>query len=270
MTKNKKILFFATIAFQVLFLLAMLYSKHSVVANGKKIFLKTYPIDPRSPLRGQYVALKYDFSQINLADDSDIEKGNLVYVILEKDGKFYRYKDIKREIPKDLKANEVFITGKVKYPSRKDRVFLGKVTSSEKDSDWFKRNKENIDIPEKIISYNGKFKKGKKYYFIIDQVPQREGEWRVNTYSGNEDLKALEKQYHYKKNLKTVSYVVQDVETVVNATALYGIESFFVEEGKGYEIEKHREKGDVYVKVAVSDDGEAVLTSLFVGDKEYK
>ncbi len=46
----------------------------------------------------------------------------------------------------------------------------------------------------------------------------------------------------------------------------YGIESYFVPEGKGKEIEKNL--GKIYTKVAVDDFGNAVITSLVLEDKD--
>lgn len=48
----------------------------------------------------------------------------------------------------------------------------------------------------------------------------------------------------------------------------YGIESYFVPEGKGREIERAR-GGDTLVKVVVDQSGRSVIKSVSVGDKTY-
>lgn len=49
-------------------------------------------------------------------------------------------------------------------------------------------------------------------------------------------------------------------------TVEYGIESYFVPEGKGREIERNR--GKIYTKVAVDKFGNAVIKSLIMDEKE--
>lgn len=55
---------------------------------------------------------------------------------------------------------------------------------------------------------------------------------------------------------------VRDSRLIVS----YGIESYFVPEGKGYDIERHR--GNLDVKVSIDNFGNAVIKSLIVDGKE--
>jgi uncharacterized membrane-anchored protein len=48
----------------------------------------------------------------------------------------------------------------------------------------------------------------------------------------------------------------------------YGIESYFVPEGEGREIERHR--GEMQVKVVIDSSGNAVLRSLIIDGEEIK
>jgi uncharacterized membrane-anchored protein len=47
----------------------------------------------------------------------------------------------------------------------------------------------------------------------------------------------------------------------------YGIESFFVQEGKGRDIEKRRAGLDIRVEAVLRKDGRAMLKSLLVDGK---
>lgn len=53
-----------------------------------------------------------------------------------------------------------------------------------------------------------------------------------------------------------------------NLEVEYGIESYFVPEGRGKEIE--REMGKIYTKVAIDDFGNAVIRSLVLDGEEIK
>lgn len=61
--------------------------------------------------------------------------------------------------------------------------------------------------------------------------------------------------------------VIQDVSSN-RLTVEYGIESYFVPEGEGREIEKSMRSGKVYSKVVIDDFGKAVLKSLVIDDQE--
>ncbi len=49
-----------------------------------------------------------------------------------------------------------------------------------------------------------------------------------------------------------------------NFTIIYGIESFFVQESKGLEIEKSRDKNDIAVEVAINSLGTATIKKLHI------
>ena len=62
-------------------------ANEKVFLFGEEIRLKVKPVDPRDLLRGQYVALKYDISEIQVKKSEDFERGKTVYVSLKEDGK---------------------------------------------------------------------------------------------------------------------------------------------------------------------------------------
>lgn len=80
-----------TIALMLASVLWMIESRASILRDGQEIVLKTRPIDPRDFLRGRYVQLNFDISQIAVQDYSthfpDDRMANyndkFVYVILK-------------------------------------------------------------------------------------------------------------------------------------------------------------------------------------------
>lgn len=77
--------------------------------EGKEVILLTQPVDPFDIIRGQYMTIGYEISNIPLDEDAKI--GDTIYVILEKDENgTSRYKNISFV----RSSKETFIRGKVK------------------------------------------------------------------------------------------------------------------------------------------------------------
>ena len=80
------------VAAQLLVLGVMAGEREYILANGKTIYLRTAPIDPRDPFRGDFVRLSYEIARIAdeqvrgaLADPkSEARKGDRVYAVLRK------------------------------------------------------------------------------------------------------------------------------------------------------------------------------------------
>ena len=112
MNKSKKYIYISIVIIQLLFLIFMAYSKQIQIDNGKKIILKVKPVDPRSVMRGSYVNLSYDISEIIINTDKNIRRGDTVYVLLKKDDKYWVYKDYSFERPD---SEELFFKGYIRY-----------------------------------------------------------------------------------------------------------------------------------------------------------
>lgn len=89
----RKILTGIAIGFQVLVLLFMAGEREWVMKNGEVIHLRTRPVDPRDPFRGDYVRLDYEVNQIRtnkvargvLSGDVRVDRGRKVYAVLLRD-----------------------------------------------------------------------------------------------------------------------------------------------------------------------------------------
>ena len=91
--KNK--LLFAAATIQVLFFMGWYCLEHNKLHNPESqiIMVKTVPVDPRDYLSGNYLTLRYEFSDLwrfkgknqNIKEAS----GNEIYAVLKKDGSWY-------------------------------------------------------------------------------------------------------------------------------------------------------------------------------------
>lgn len=120
--RRKLILF--CIAAQVLVLGVMAGEREYILNNGQRIYLRTAPIDPRDPFRGDFVRLRYEFAQVSdeqvrgaLADSAG-QKGDRVYAVLAKSaGDLYRLDYISDEKPEA----GLFLRGRLRHDRRATR-----------------------------------------------------------------------------------------------------------------------------------------------------
>ena len=91
----RKLLIILAIVFQVLLLAYMAGNREYIYRNGKTVYLRTTPIDPRDHFRGDFVRLQYDINEIDskylrdglaeMGGDWRLSKDNKVYVVLDVD-----------------------------------------------------------------------------------------------------------------------------------------------------------------------------------------
>src|SRR3989344_9259356 len=86
MPLNKEKLFFiGSVLAQFAVLAGMIFFYQSIVIGGTEVILKTVPVYPRDNLRGQYFALRYDISALDLTlypYGKSITPNNVIYVKL--------------------------------------------------------------------------------------------------------------------------------------------------------------------------------------------
>ena len=104
-------------AIQLALIGAMVIDRAGILRDGKEITLQTRPVDPRDFLRGDYVILSYDISQIS-ADElrkqqgaKDREPVVFVKLALQPDG-FHKAVSAHFE-PVPVSGNEVLIRGRI-------------------------------------------------------------------------------------------------------------------------------------------------------------
>ncbi len=101
-----------SIIFQIFVLLYMAGLREMIVMTGKTVYLRTMPVDPRDPFRGDYVSLNYEISVIPRKDVKSAileEKGAKFFVRLKmEENGLYVFDGCSSEMP--AKGN-VFIKG---------------------------------------------------------------------------------------------------------------------------------------------------------------
>lgn len=104
--------FFFAVGIQVLILLTVIIYKLTILSGGAAVFLRIEPVDPRDPLRGDYVTFRYsNISSISsyYFENESISNGETIYVSLEKSGKYWTIEKASRKKP----TEGIFLKGKV-------------------------------------------------------------------------------------------------------------------------------------------------------------
>lgn len=106
----------AAILLQLLFLGAFALMWERLYHDGYTVFLRTVPLDPRDPLRGDYLALNYDINQVPMsayrgpAASTSLRRGDRLYAALRPgQGGVYHLKALYSEPP----AGDIFIAGRL-------------------------------------------------------------------------------------------------------------------------------------------------------------
>jgi uncharacterized membrane-anchored protein len=110
--------FWAAVALQVLVLLGMVGVHGYTLATGHPVLLKSVPIDPWDPLRGQYVTLGYDISRLQPAKipmaGSPYERGQEIWVVLQPGNPYWTAVSVSNQRPA-VTAEQVAMKGRVDW-----------------------------------------------------------------------------------------------------------------------------------------------------------
>lgn len=114
----KPVLFGAAILLQCAILVLMVADRVRILREGREVTLQTRPVDPRDLLRGDYVVLGYDISQVAagaLAGQPTAERNPVMFVKLAPDANgLYQAVSVHAE-PVTVTAPEVLIRGRIVY-----------------------------------------------------------------------------------------------------------------------------------------------------------
>jgi uncharacterized membrane-anchored protein len=85
--------FWGAIALQVLVLISLVGIHGYTLATGRPVMLKTAPVDPWDPLRGEYINLSYEISRLEQGKvtmtASAYRQGETVWVLLQPEGQYW-------------------------------------------------------------------------------------------------------------------------------------------------------------------------------------
>ncbi|MBI4691306.1 MAG: GDYXXLXY domain-containing protein [Nitrospirae bacterium] len=241
-----RIKFVFLVLLQIVLLVGMIAYKEYWIATGEKILLRTVPVDPRDIFRGDYVQLRYEITNLNLDNLSvkeSFKPNETIYVILEKDtDNTFRASSASKSIPSDKK----FIRGRVMHrtPIAERREVVIK------------------DDSGKILTLSASWfpgiKKGDRVVFCLDRNDNVINYFKEDTTP--------------KPSCNSAKSVIGMIEEMRNKkirqlTVEYGIESYFVEEGKGRTIESARNARNLKVEVSLKKDGKGIITGLLLDGK---
>ncbi|HCE42451.1 MAG TPA: hypothetical protein DET40_02760 [Lentisphaeria bacterium] len=109
----RNILIIASAILQLFVLMYMAGYREMIIMTGKTVFLRTMPVDPRDPFRGDYVSLNYEISTIPrsvVKEKFPVEKGGKFYITLRKgDDNLYSFDGCSASMPP---KGSVFIKGR--------------------------------------------------------------------------------------------------------------------------------------------------------------
>lgn len=111
---NNKYLIWIVVLLWIFVLVLIIFNRNAIIIHDKTIILKTEPVDPRDPFRGDYLNLQYDISRIRdpLTEDQkkEILHTRQIYAILKKTDFYYVLDHFSSTKPNQ---NETFIRGNV-------------------------------------------------------------------------------------------------------------------------------------------------------------
>jgi uncharacterized membrane-anchored protein len=236
--------FILLVLLQVVLLIGIVAYRQYWVASGEKILLKTAPVDPRDIFRGDYINLRYEISTLdlnNLGVKESFKPMEKVYIILEKnrDGTFDAT-SANRELP----AGRKFIQGRVQQEmlSSKWEILL-------------KDDSESLHHLKPQWFWN--VKKKDRVTFCLDERGNVLHFFKENA------------EYKPKCTGRSINGTVEEINEIKTRMlhVEYGIESYFVEEGKGREVESGRGARELRVEVSLRKDGKGIITALLMGGK---
>ena len=115
MSRKRKTAFLALMAIWFSVIASYSAYKEIILRFGHSVMLETMPFDPVDLFRGDYVNLRYDINVANKnqkildyrggVSSYNITGGETVYVMLVKDGKFYKGGDIRLKKPEKGKLS---------------------------------------------------------------------------------------------------------------------------------------------------------------------
>ena len=256
---NKKYIPLLFAIIPALVILLFLSSKLYTTATGTEILLKTAPVDPRDLFRGDYVTLSYEINTIGpyALKGKEFSEDETIFTILSIEKGLY---ELARErVDSEIRTDAATLVNI--YPnlpqSKIANLIEQEVAKAYQAGTYTFRNGEHAgqtinltqrtqaiaeELSKNQIESNGKF-------WIIDYVSKTKPQIQRNQVC----LKG-----------RVIS------STLNNVRASWGIESYFVPEGKGKPLEMQRSNLSVIVIVDSSCHG--IVKELLINDKavEFK
>ena len=206
-----KIVLLSIIVLQIVSLVVFVIYQENLKGSGTKIVLQTTPIDPRDLLRGEYVDLRYEISDVT------VENVSCYRLCLG-----YDLEDSSNR-PRSRKDFLSSAYGETIYILLTKEPYRDETQANLLDSSWYVYD----------ISESNSF----------DNKP--------------EEIESVV----VKGRIEEIEEVFTEIDSLIRITVDYGIEQYFLEEGKGLIVEN---ADDVKVEVTIASNGKAFITDLIV------
>ncbi len=230
--------FWAFVLLQVLLLATIVGYRHYWLATGERVLLRTRPVDPRDIFRGDYVRLGYELSTL------DLDR-------LEGEDKFVRNENVYVALRKNADGT-YSPTATLDAPPREGWFIKGRVLSQMEGVRWEVAVQDDAGRRQTLEPRWFSHRKGDRLFFCLNG---RNEVISFGNHSGCGDSR-------WRPMAATVDEIKELRYNQLNVE--YGIESYFVEEGKGKALEAARNASDLLVEVALRHDGEGLITGLFM------
>jgi len=238
--------FIIIVLIQIALLAGMIGYREYWIALGEKVLLRTAPVDPRDLFRGDYVQLSYEITALELdrlGVTDQFKPNQTIYVKLEKD---------EEGVCRATGAGSAL-------PGEGTRFIRGTVRSVQAMKRWEITVKESTGNLHALRStwFSG-MNKGERVVFCVGQAGRILNHYKADS--------AYKPGCSFGASLEGT---IEDMNTTAyqQVTAEYGIESYFVEEGKGRALEQARNAREVKVEVSLREDGKGIITRLVMDDQ---
>lgn len=114
-SRRRLVIFALLVAAQALVVLALVVREERLLRTGTEVILEVLPVDPRDPLRGDFVIMSYDAQDLRAVPGDFTSVGDDVYVVLQQRGPYWVPTEYRRErvSPSVLPTGAVQIRGVV-------------------------------------------------------------------------------------------------------------------------------------------------------------
>jgi uncharacterized membrane-anchored protein len=244
-----RVKFSLLVLLQILLLCGMIAYRQYWIETGERVFLAVRPVDPRDLFRGDYVSLEYEISVLDLDKLSpgvSFRRGEKVYVVLApgKDGT-----DEAARVSKTLPAGR--------------KVIQGRAMFEKSDSPrWHVSLRDDAgNLHSLAPPWRSGFRRGDPLTFCLDSTGRVRNVYKMDLSGKNRCGPG-----------PSLSGTVEDFQESKfrSLQVEYGIESFFVQEGRGREIESRRNAGEMKAEAVLRKDGKGMLKALWVDGKKFE
>lgn len=261
---KSKAIFYSIIAGQIVFLCLMIASKYHLMNVGQKITLAVKPVDPHDLFRGEYVRLGYDISTISYGGDEAIHSGDIVYVTLKPGEKGWEMVKTSTEKPT---TGEMFIKGLVTSARPIHELTLDDL-SDEKTPGWIESHPDEIESIRKYDQVTGTDKPGEDVWILFYRYNDK-GPWRHEFHKKEADAeKMFFNRTFYKEECALISARIVSVAKKNKLSVKYGIENFYVPEGKAPPIEEKSRKRKLTAEIYIDGNGNSTLGNVLIGGEK--